>query len=209
MTRGMTTSRRGGALFSAAGCRSRRRARARTGTDFEQGESSLHEKHHRGAVKEEEYILRGRRRDGGQGGSFFVAERNLELGRTRAGCGRVKCRARGATNDAREVRGSCTRAQMDWRVRRGERDAPRRSLGKNRGAPLSLNRCGGRGVMRFFPNGFASARRARAWTKYSSVQGVHAISRDSERDARCRRRRVPARRCEVAHARDRRKAANV
>ena len=69
--------------------------------------------------------------------------------------------------------------------------------------------------MRFFPNGFASARRARAWTrrarawtKYLSVQGVHAISRDSERDARCRRRRVLARRCEVAHARDWRKAAN-
>ena len=62
--------------------------------------------------------------------------------------------------------------------------------------------------MRFFPNGFASARRARAWTKYLSVQGVHAISRDSERDARCRRRRVLARRCEFAHARDWRKAAN-
>ena len=66
-TRDDDESAGGRALFSAAGCRSRRRARARTGTDFEQGESSLHEKHHRGAVEEEEYILRGRRRDGGQG----------------------------------------------------------------------------------------------------------------------------------------------
>ena len=90
---------------------------------------------------------------------FFVAEPS-QLGdvSTSAGCRRVKCRARGARNRAR------TMARMDWRVRRGERDAPRRWLDRRSGQSSSLDKMqAAEGGCRDFPlNGFAAAKRARA-----------------------------------------------